>query len=447
MKENIPKEEEKISAIRAARVSEKIRQAKIGLLARRAWWSDGPLEDVILLLVLFLNFYLVFPLIGHEAPAITFSGPVVPLLTNLLSLLIKTSFYYSLQIIYVVFFVAFPVSFYYLVKKLTNRKLIAFFACLFSTLPIYMLGRTRLMAMFFNPDGPHIVSLTITPIALYFLIDYLKGGSVKNMIFAGLSAALIALISPFGFLTYLFFAGTFTFSEVLLGQGRAKIFRFFLILILAGALSSFWYNPSFFLWMLFGPMGTEIRSMIAKLLPISLFALPILATFGYLLFDRKPSLQPLFIASFCTIAFFIITVAGGNLFPSSPARYRTELGIAVSFLAGYLFVSLTEYIKFNFIKGKLSGKFVNFLANSISPSLGVGFLLLGVIGRDLFIYNNMQVLGIWTEVRKGEIWVARGNFMGYHAYIGYAITAVALGILFYLTAKANSAPKVLQLSK
>jgi hypothetical protein len=442
MKENIPKDEEKISAIRAARISEKIHQARVGLSVKRAWWSNGPLEDTVILLVMFFNLYLIFPLIGKEAPIVTFSGPVIPVLTNLFSLLISRSFYYSLQIVYIVFFLAFPVTFYFLVKKLTNRKLIAFFACLFSTLPIYMLGRTRLMDMFFGQDGPHAVSLTVIPVALYFLTLYLKEGSVKDLIFASLSAALIALISPFGFLNYLIFASILTFSEILLGQGRAKILKFLLILVLAGGLSSFWYNPSFFIWMLTGPMGSDIRSMVSKLLPVSFFAIPILTTFGYLLFDRKPSLQPLFIVSFCTIVFFIITVAGGNLVPSSPARYRTELGIAVSFFAAFLFVYLIEFLKFRVIEAKLAGKFWTVLANLVSPTMGAIFLITGIFIRDPMIYDSEDVLGIWTEVQKGSVWVARDNFMGYHAYIGYSITALAIGVLIYLAVKGNSVAKV-----
>jgi len=439
--EELPKETEKISAIRAARISEKIQQAKIGLLVKRAWWSDGPLESIILLLLLFFNLYLIFPLIGQEAPVVAFSGPVIPLLTDLFSFLTKTSFYFSLQVIYIIFYLAFPVTFYFLIKKITNRKIMAFFACLFSSLPVYMFGRTRILGMFFGQDGPHIVSLTVIPLALFFLISYLKVGSVKDLVFSGLSAALIALISPFGLFTYLFFAGIFTFSEILLGQGRAKTLRFFLILVLTGALCSFWYNPSFFYWMLTGPMGSDIRSMISKLLPISFFALPVLTTFGYLLFDRRPNLQPLFIASFCTIVFFIITAVGGNLVPSSPVRYRAEMGVAASFFAAFLFVQLIEFVKFRFIKEKFKGKFYSFLVNSLNPVLGIVFLAAGLFIRDIMIYDSTDILGVWTDVQKGSVWVARDNFIGIHAYCGYAITAAAIAILIYLIVKDKSLMK------
>ena len=273
------------------------------------------------------------------------------------------------------------------------------------------------------------MSLTVSPLALLFLLKYLKDGTVKNLIFAGLTAAMVGLISPFGLLTYLVFAGIITFSEVLLGSGRAKITKFILVLALTGALSSFWYNPSFF------------RTTISKLLPISLFLLPILGTFGYLLFDRKPHLQPLFITSFCTIAFFIITAAGGNLVPSSPARYRMELGISASFLIGFILVSLIEFVRFRIINIKLQGKFANVLANSLSPM--VSFLLLGftALTRNPMIYNSDNVLGVWTEVQRGDVWVARDNFMGYHAYIGYAITIMAMGLMVYLVIKDRSTAK------
>lgn len=436
--EDIPKENEKISAIRVARVSEKIRQARLGRLVKKAWWSDGPLESIILLVILYLNLYMIFPLIGQEAPVISFSGPVVPLLADLLSYLTKTSFYFSLEVVYIVFFLSFPVSFYFLIKKITNRKIIAFFACILSSLPVYMLGIARITGMFFTQDGPHIMSLTIAPLALCFLLDFLKGGSVKNLILASFSAALVALTSPFGFLTYLIFAVILTFSEVLLGAGRTKMGKFILVLIFTGTFCSFWYNPSFFIWMLTGPMGADIRSTISKLLPISLFALPILGIFGYLLFDRKPNLQPLFIASFCTIAFFVVTAAGGNLMPSSPARYRTELGISASFLIGFLLTSLIEFFKFRIIKAKIKGKFGDFLINSLNPLVGMVLIFATIIVRDSMIYDDGNVLGIWTDVQKADVWVARENFMGIHTYIGYAITAIGIMLLTYLFIRSKN---------
>jgi hypothetical protein len=185
--------------------------------------------------------------------------------------------------------------------------------------------------------------------------------------------------------------------------------------------------------MITGPMGADVRSTVSKLLPISLFALPILATFGYLLFDRRPNLQPLFIASFCSIAFFIITAAGGNLMPSSPTIYRTELGISVAFMAGFIIVSSIEFLKFKVIKVKFKNKAGNWLSNSLSPLLGTILIFIAASIRDAMIYNENNVLGIWTDVQKDNIWTARDNFMGIHALVGYSITFIGITVLIYLS--------------
>jgi hypothetical protein len=170
--------------------------------------------------------------------------------------------------------------------------------------------------------------------------------------------------------------------------------------------------------------------------------LPVLITFGYLLFDRRPNLQPLFIASFCTIAFFIITALGGNSVPSNPDRYKAELGIATSFFGAFLFVQLLEFVKFSFLKQKVSGKVGSFLADSLSPIFGIVFLLVGLLIRNSMIYNSTDVLGVWTEVQKGSVWVARDNFMGIHAYIGYAITFIGIMVLIFISIKSKNVLKV-----
>jgi DMSO/TMAO reductase YedYZ heme-binding membrane subunit len=190
--------------------------------------------------------------------------------------------------------------------------------------------------------------------------------------------------------------------------------------------------------MITGPVGEDIRSTVSKLLPVSLFIIPILGTFGYLLFDRKPHLQPLFIASFCSIAFFIITAAGGNMMPSTPARYRTELGISASFLLGFLLISAIEFLKFRVIKVKIKGKFGNFLANSVNPLIGVALLTIVAFTRDLSLYGDSNVLGMWTDVQKGDVWQARDNFMGIDAYLGYAITAIGIMVLTHLAIRSKN---------
>jgi hypothetical protein len=219
--------------------------------------------------------------------------------------------------------------------------------------------------------------------------------------------------------------GGFTaFSEMLLGKGRLKALRLAAVLVFAGAFSSFWYNPAFFLWMITGPMGEEIRGTISRLIPMSFFIVPVLGTLGFLLFDRKPDLQPVFLASFSTIAFAVITLAGGGFFPSHPSRYSAEFGISLSLFLAVAIVKLSDYLRFS-PSPFLARINRSLLANGI---LICAFVLVCggiVLGRGQIIYKE-NVLGVWTGVEKGSIWEAKDRFGGASSILGYTITSFAV---------------------
>jgi len=431
----IPKETDKISVRRAARIAQKIKNAKSSVLSKRAWWSDTPLEVFSLVILFFLNFYLLYPYFGTQAISVSYSGPIIPILAKTISFVSKIPLLYSFQLVYIVFFLIFPFSFYFLVKKITDRKLAAILAVLIVSLPIEPFGRTRIEAIFANIDAPHIVSISIIPLALYGLLAFLREGKGINFLIASSMAALIALMSPFGFLIYIIFAGIFTFSEFLLGGGRLKIFRFLLILLIAGGLNSFWYNPTFFFWMITGPLGMGIRGTASKLIPISFFALPVFATFGYLLFDRKPNLQSMFIAGFCTIIFLIITLVGEGVVPSGPSRYLSEFGMSLSLLFGVIFVKFFDFFKFGILSKKLPKKMGKTLIDA-ACALTICLLILGIIlGRKNAVFAQDNVLGMWTDIERGEIWLARDDFKGVHSVFGLMITSMTVGGMVVITKK------------
>ena len=433
--EQVPQEDETIAAKRAFRLAEKIRSAREGLVGKKAWWNNGPMEILVLVILLSLNFYLVQSFFGTTAPDISYSGPIIPLMGKLIELTgIPLS--YSFQIVHAVFFLMFPVTFFIFVRSLTDRKLIAFLAVLIASLPFNPFGLTRIWGMFLGGDGPHLASLTLIPLALYGLLAFLRKGGLINLFLASITSCFIALTSPFGFLTYALLASLTAFSEMLLGKGRLKAMRFLVALFFAGAFSSFWYNPAFFYWMISGPMGVDVRLMISKMIPISLFAIPILGAFGFLLFDRKPNLQPVFLASFYTIAFLLIFVAGGGIFPSHPSRYTAELGISLSFLLSVAIVRATDYLRFHEIAW-FSNTSKSLLANGILLGTGI-FLILGIVlGRQGIVRAEDSVLGVWTGVDKGEIWVSKENFGGFGAFFGYSITAGAVATLSFLGIKSK----------
>ncbi len=435
MKEHLPKESETIAAKRAIRIAEKIQEAKKHLKIQPLWWAALPFEILGLVFVFLINLYLVLPFFGTPAPNIPFSGPVIPLLARLIELT-GTPLTYAIQIVNLGFFLLFPLSFYLLIKKLTGRKIAAFLSVLLVSLPAYPFAGTRINALFVGTDGPHMASFAMLPLALFGLLCFIREGGAKHLFIASLTAALMALISPFGFMTFLIFAGLTVFSEMLLGKGRLKFFRFLAVMLFAGGLNSFWYNPAFFFWMIMGPMGEEIRLTIARLIPISFFAIPLLASFGFLLFDRKPDLQPIFLASFYSIAFALTALAiRGGFFPSHPSRYAPELGISLSFLISIALIKLADYLRFTNVS-KLSPGLNLHKGGVVNSLIGVVFfvlILFTVLSRDSLIPSGENnILGTWTGVAKGDIWIARESFTGIWGILGISITVISFLILGFL---------------
>lgn len=411
--EEVPKVTQTIAAIRSNRIAEKISEARKKIVIDKSWWNSSAFEVFLLLIFTSFNFFYISPFWGTSASEeAIFSGPVVPLITKFVQIWVG-SFSYSLQYVNIFFFALLPISLYFFIKRITKRKIVAFLSILFVNLPLSYFAETRISSAFLSSDGAHIAALSVIPFALLALFNFLRKGSGKSMFASSLLSSLIVLISPFGFATYLIFASILTFSEILLGSGRKKLIRFLTILLFAGSISCFWYNPTFSFWLLTGPLGMEVRRTVFKLLPISFFALPVLTTFGYLLFDRKPALQTLFLASFFVIAFMVISLAGGGIFPSSPSRYIPEIGISLSFLLSVTLVKFFEWLPL--FQEKTIFRKVGFVA--VFALLGLGI----VIGRTR-IFAGENVLGIWTGVERGAIWQERDKFDGISTFFGYTIS-------------------------
>ena len=427
--EDIPKETETIASRRARRLEEKLRDEKKRRIIR-VWWNNRAVEYLGLGIVLLLNIYLIFPFFGTSSGDAFYSGPIIPILSKAVEFVGRIPFPYAVQIINIIFFLIFPLSIYLFIRKVTDRKLVAVLAAVIVSLPIYPFAETRIISSLMGIDAAHVASLSIIPFALIGLLSFIRQGGIISLVIASVWSSIVALTSPFGFFTFVIFAGIITFSELLLGSGRLKIVRLISVLIISGGLIAFWYNPGFFLWMITGPLGEGIRFTISKLIPIAFFVIPPLGAFGYLLFDRKPSLQPFFIASFFTISYAIISLAGGGFFPSHPSRYVPELGISISILSGILMVKLSDFIRLNQIgylninKGTLANMFLVTVFLVLCTGIAIG-------GRK-FDSSRREILGIWDEVDKGDIWEAKENFSGGHSIFGFGLTGltvISLGVL------------------
>ncbi len=438
--ENLPQETETIAVKRVSRLSEKIALAHQRFIRKRVWWGDTSIEIIGLIFCFLINFYLVSNFFGEQSANTTFSGPVLPLISKAFSFT-GIPFTYAVQIVNAVFFIFFPLSYYLFIKAITGRKLAAFIAVLFASLPIYPFAKVRADFTFQGADSAHIASLAVIPATLFASILFIRRGGIKALIFAAATATLISLISPFGIITYGIMGTITTFSEVLLGNGRLKIFRFLTILVFSFALSSFWYNPGYFVWMITGPMGQEIRDLIGNLIPMSFFTAPVLLTFGYLLFDRKPNLQSMFMALFYTAVFALMVIAGGGLIPEHAPRYAAELGMSIAFLLGVVILKIYDFLMFVDIKKnrvKIAGKYLSF------GLIGFVFLLLImriITGKEMIVQEEINVLGVWTGIDRTEIWVAKDQFGGIYAIVGYIISIAAAGTLTLLQLKVRKQVK------
>ncbi|OGM19622.1 hypothetical protein A2686_04870 [Candidatus Woesebacteria bacterium RIFCSPHIGHO2_01_FULL_38_10] len=426
-KDMVPKESETIAAKRAARLAEKIREGK-NFVIQRTWWSNSAFEILVILSILSLNLYQITPFFGTSAKDSFYSGPVIPLLAKLIELF-GISLSVSLQTVNIFFYSFFPLTFYLFTRKISGRKAVAVLASLFVILPFYPFSYVRVAGSLAGVDSPHIASLSITPIALLLFFSFLTLGKVNSLIGAAIASAFVALVSPFGFMIFLIFAFILTFSEMLLGSGRLKLVRAVSVFIFAAGLTSFWYNPVFFLWILTGPLGIDIRYTMGKLIPVSFFTLPVLGAFGYLLFDRKSDLQTVFLASFFTISFALISLAGGGIFPSHPSRYVAELGISLSFLLSVSLVKLVDYLSLR--ENKL-GKIISQSTFSKMGLMGlfITLVLTILVYKDRLNMFEGSVLGIWEGIDKGSIWQAKERYSGGLASgLGYFISLISVLIL------------------
>lgn len=426
--DNVPKETETIAVKRTNRIASKVELARKQFGEQVAWWNNAIVEMLTVAFLFALTVFTVLPFFQHTLADIPFSGPVIPFLVKILEFFSLNENEATLSVL-LVFYIFFPFSYYLFVRWITRRKLAAYIATLFISLPLFPFARTRIIDGLLGNDASHVASLTLVPLALYGILSFVRQGRMANLVIASVASAFVALTSPFSFFAFAFFAGVCTFSEILLGEGRLKIARLFTVIFFAASLCSFWYHPAFFYWMVVGPMGEDVRNVLGKLLPISFFTAPVLGVFGFLLFDRRENLQPLFLATFSTVVFALIVVAGGGFVPSHPVRYAAELGLSTALLMGVVGLHFLDALRLGKLP-KIHGSPV--LANVMIVLIVLTSLVSVILGQRELINEQQKVLGIWTDVSKGQIWKARDNFDGFSTLAGYAITATAIGALVYL---------------
>lgn len=317
-----------------------------------------------------------------------------------------------------------PVCFYFYVWEITSRRSISFIASLIYTLPT-----SRLSQAIISGDRAHIIALTFVPLVLIFLFRFLRQKTVNLAIILTVGITLIALISPFGLFTLLIFIGTLTYSEMLLGQGRAKLFYTFLVLATSAGLSAFYYHPEFVFKIFQGEQGRALLTTIWNLVPLSFFLVPTIGAFTFLIFDRKPNLQPIFLASGSFFVFFLLVLVGTHIsstYVPIPSRFLPELSLSAAFLSALILVWISNILKTGKILEKLR------LPPRLSLNLDQGFLvfvLTFLLASIVFARPHFWALSL-------ETWEASVKFVknpgGISQVLGGVITVLTILALWFL---------------
>lgn len=406
-------------------------RSKLSELSPQWWVGVGEVLGVMALLL--TNIWLLYPFFGQEDKTNVFSAPVIPVLTDLTKTLLP--FTYGVRLWLLVFLIAFPLSFYFFVREISGRKLAGFLAGFIVSLPVGIFLPLRVNLGILGEDGAHIASLTLIPLVCLLLLRFLRQGNFWAGLFSALGTTMVALASPIGVIILFIFMGVITFSEMLLGRGRLKLMRFLIVFVLAVGFSAFWYNPKFVILTINSPQGQLVRKTFFNLFPISFFLLPILGVFGFLLFENRPQLQPMFIAFFLTIGFGVFSLGAGVAYPI-PSRFLPALGISFAFLLGILIVGLVDLIR---ASPKLKRLKIIFPYRRLVAAglIGLLFALIALVivfsGQNLWELAQTQVLGL-TEDQTVGIWDIKEKTTQFESIIGYGITALTtIGVIFLKT--------------
>lgn len=432
MIEKTPQKSETLVSKTEARIEKKKLLAHIGAIKIEHWVGIG--EAIFLITLLLINFGLLFSFFGKPDETNVFSAPLIPILAQATSFMVP--FVYGVRLWLLVLLLAFPVTFYFFVREITGRKFPAAVAALLISIPAEPFLKSRIELGLFADDGGQMAALTISAAVCLLLLRFIRQGGFKAGIIASLGIAAIALTSPLGLVILAFFALIITFSEMLLGEGRIKFLRLLTAFVLMIGFVAFWYHPGFVLMTIGSSQGELLKAAIGNLLPISFFALPIAATFGYLLFENRPQLQPLFLALFLTAGFGLIYLGGGVPI-STPSRFLPAFGTCLAFLAGVVVMFLYDFLR-------ESPKIKAIMPHpTFQRMISFGFPLVILLGCSFLIKSTTanlgelgysRVLGLSAQQIVG-VWEIRSQVSGIGDILGKGITLLTIGSVFVLKKK------------
>ncbi len=369
------------------RVADKNNQSNIDLVLHRIQY---PLTLVIPLMVLGLSFFIVWSYFGDTWKVGSFSFVFIPLLGPWFHQILM-QYPTLIASIVIIFYGLGPVAFYWFVYKVTRRHFAAVLTGLFTLLPLMPISASapeRLVLALIEGDGAHIIGFTITPLILTLFLDYEREGKHSQLLLFMLLSFIVGLISFFSFFMLSIFLLFISASEILISQGKIKFKRFIITIIILLLLFLAMYNVSL-IQMLFSEQGRIAIAVIINLLPMTFFIVPVIGTFSFLIFDRRPVLQPLFLALTFTITFGLLNfvrvfIINGNFINQN--RYAAEVSFALAFLVSIIVTWVFDLLRAGEILKKIPPLYN--LRTQVAFGMA-GLILIILVGSALFIPRSL----------------------------------------------------------
>ena len=341
---------------------------------------EYPLQLILPLVILALSIFSVWPYLGDVWQVGSFSTRFWPILSGWVGQIFQIPQDTILNWFVILGYILGPVVFYEMVYAFSGRHLPAFLTGLLTILPNTPFANTapeRLRLVLVEQDGAHILGLTLLAWIAVVYLRYLRKGKMLTLGLFGLLVSFLASISIFTVTLLLVFMVFECISEILVNEGRIKLKRFGLSLVVVAAVVVAVYNV--FLWsIIVSNEGREAWAVVWNLFPMSFFLLPVLGTFAFLIFDRRPNLQPVFIALSLAITFGLLHGMRSNVTSLSvvdPDRYIAEVSMASAFVIGIVVTWIFDFLR----GGKGLSRWPKLMANRLRLAFGLVLSLLVIL--------------------------------------------------------------------
>lgn len=319
-----------------------------------------PLTLVLPLGLTIVSFFSVRYHFGAEWDIGPFSTPFIPFISQQFANIIQLDWSVIASSLIISLYALGALSFYFFVFALTKRHLPAIITSLLSMVPVIPFSNQapeRLSLALLQEDGAHVAAFSLSILALTAFFVYLRKEKIAHLIVFTLISFVVILLSFFATFVLWIMMLFLALSEMLVGQGKLKVKRFGIGILSTFGLLVIVYNVSI-VKMLVSSEGQTTLAVVTNFIPLTFFLIPLFGTFFFLIFDRRPQLQSLFLSLVLTLLFGILHVVRLSLVDVSlldQDRYATELSFGLPFFLAIVVTWLFDFAR--------TGK----IANSANP--------------------------------------------------------------------------------